>query len=120
MLQPKNISEYVAQYVIKHNKYRDEELDILYKVLEDFDINKCFDCEKYYLKTGHCEVCDKYYCGCCGYIEHIKTWNLSGTWMCAICVLNQCHNCSHDAIIGCKYCKIPSCNHCFDQHSHCK
>ena len=94
-MYPKNIQEYIVERIIKHNKYRDEEMRKLYKVLEDFDILKCDVCLEYSQNVKSCDMCDFKCCETCydTKIRHIDTWNLSGCKMCEKCILIYCHFC---------------------------
>ena len=127
--KPKNISEYVAEYVIKHNCYRDNEIKNLEDILNKFEIVKCRNCKKYhqYLldNEDQCEICDNHndnyndsLCDNCLDVQHYDTWNLSGMDMCKTCSLSHCHYCilemnTDESTIGkCEFCDTILCKRC--------
>ena len=62
-MYPKNFQEYVANAVIKHNKYRDDEISELEAILADLNVDKCRKCQKYYKKgINMCAMCEEDYC----------------------------------------------------------
>ena len=92
---PKNIQEYIVEGIIKHIKYRDDEVKKLYEILEDFGITKCDNCSQYTKDGRLCDMCDLHFCETCYdlKIKHVNTWNLSGSNMCDKCITVYCHFC---------------------------
>ena len=78
-MYPKNIQEYVGNAVIKHMKYRDDEITELEAILEDSGIDKCKKCQKYKKETYMCNMCEADYCSACACTE-IKSFRSSDTY----------------------------------------
>lgn len=104
---PKNIAEYVAQYIIKENKYRDDEIQRLQKVFKEFGIIECKKCKEYSYSNHleNCDLCDDINCYKCSTIKHYHSWNLSGINMCEKCSLIYCQYCLNNKEYNNKYCK---------------
>lgn len=82
-MSSKNLQEYVAERVIKHMEYRDEEVRKLRKLLKTFDIILCDFCHDYDHNNGICEICE--FRGCVRCIDtYINTRNFA-TNMCRKC-----------------------------------
>ena len=108
---PKNIQEYIVEGIIKHIKYRNDEVKKLYEILEDFGITKCDNCSQYTKDGRLCDMCDLHFCETCYdlKIKHVNTWNLSGSNWCEKCITIYCHFCMDDVkpnSILCETCKI--------------
>jgi hypothetical protein len=93
----KNIQEFVANYVIAHNKYRDLEIEQLKaelnEILETCDIIKCNICNLYRDYYGSCEFCDIKTCASCDYVQKYSSWNISGCYACDKCEKLYCTGC---------------------------
>ena len=133
--KPTNIKDYVVKYIIEYSKNRDEELKDLRKELamlqeiasEHCDIVKCDNCFKYRNDWGTCDICDVSTCKDCNDdsnndrgITHVKTWNLSGSWMCSKCVAGYCHFCVSIGYVGCMKCREVFCERCTGISRTCK
>jgi hypothetical protein len=94
-MYPKSIQEYIVEKIIKHNKYRDGEIEKLHKILEEFSIAKCDGCLRYINDGRLCDMCDLHYCENCydEKVKHVNTRNLSGSNMCEKCIFRHCHFC---------------------------
>jgi len=75
---PAHAMEYVAQYIIKHNHYRDDEITSrdneigrLKNVLVDFGIVQCNECGDYDDDCSECYICEVVKCGSCSDIDHV-------------------------------------------------
>lgn len=96
-----NIQEYVAERVIAHMKYRDEEIEILQKELEILrekaaykaDIIKCDWCNEYSDYDWECEFCERKSCTGCKKVKKYPSWNLSGCTACDDCEAKYCTQC---------------------------
>lgn len=77
-MYPKNIQEYVANAVIKHMKYRDDEIAELEAILEEY-IDKCKKCQKYKKESYMCNMCVADYCSTCA-CEEMKSFRSSDTY----------------------------------------
>ena len=105
---PKDILIYLIS-VIRDETIKEckkERQEYLIKRLSDFDIIQCPECSyftKEYLDNSmECEICSYRCCSSCSHekIKHVKTWNLSGCWMCPNCIKTYCHNCMSRVEIG--------------------
>ena len=106
-MYPKNFQEYVANAVIKHNKYRDDEIAELEAILADLNVDKCRKCQKYKKEINMCHMCDADYCRICSNTE-LKNFTSSDTYdevthegfsplqfdLCNKCSLNLCTSCN--------------------------
>ena len=112
-MYPKNIQEYIVESVIKHNKYRDDEIKELERLLVECDVSKCDKCLKYKIEMYSCHLCQINCCFGCSETE-IKTFISYNTYdrdtkegftsfkvnVCNKCILNLCVKC-----IDSKMCK---------------
>jgi hypothetical protein len=110
-MNPKNIQEYMANAVIKHNKYRDDEIAELESILKDCGVERCFKCQKYKKEMDMCNMCDRDYCTSCSNTE-LKSFTSSDTYdeithegfspieftLCDKCRSNLCGACINSAI----------------------
>ena len=78
-MYPKNIQEYIVQEIIKHNKYRDYEIQEQEKLLKDSNIDKCGKCMKYKKEMNVCHMCLINCCIACSKTE-LKHFNSSDTY----------------------------------------
>ena len=106
-MYPKNFQEYVANAVIKHNKYRDDEIAELEAILADLNVDKCKKCQKYKKEMNMCGTCDADYCTSCSNTE-MKSFTSSDTYdevtdegfsplqfdLCNKCSSNLCTSCN--------------------------
>ncbi len=105
-MYPKNIQEYIVESVIKHNKYRDDEIKELQQILHDLDLDKCSTCMKYKKIMDVCALCEKMCCYKCAKtnLKHLITSNtydeITDTGSCSLdielcnkCILNLCVEC---------------------------
>jgi hypothetical protein len=97
-----NIQEYVLKKILENNRYRDEEINKLQKILLKFGIRKCKNCSEYDKYFVECDFCRKEFCDNC-FIGNIKNY-LSGVMLCNECSNFWCQWCVEKKI-DCK-CKI--------------
>ena len=88
-----SIQEYVAQEVIRHMKYKDEEIRVLKLELENFDVILCDFCQKYRKYDWECDFCEKVSCTECEIVKNYPSWNLSGCNACDDCTTKYCTSC---------------------------
>lgn len=78
--------------LIQENERIKLKMTELEEELEKHDIFQCSSCKNYNKNIGKCDMCDTLSCSCTE-ITHVKTWNLSGMYMCHKCILLYCHHC---------------------------
>ena len=105
--------EYVAQYIVKHNGYRDNEIAQLNEKIRQLEQNlqnsiatlrelgfvKCSVCQTDVHNYDSCEMCEAKKCETCTDIVHINSWNLSGMNMCFICRNTHCNHCLQQSVM---------------------
>ena len=120
-MYPKNFQEYVANAVIKHNKYRDDEIAELEAILADLNADKCGKCQKYKKEINICGTCDVFYCTSCSTTE-MKSFTSSDTYdnvthegfspvqfdLCNKCSLNLCTSCNSSLCKDCTNRVLPN------------
>ena len=86
-MSSKNIQEYIAEQVIKHMEYRDEEVRKLEELLEKYDVILCGFCGDYGDYEETCEVCELKSCKRCShFITRLYVNNISlKMFMCDEC-----------------------------------
>lgn len=112
-MNPAHAMEYVAQYIVKHNEYRDNEivqlnkriqqledrLNVAETTLKELDTVKCTSCQAYVNNIDRCEMCETEKCQTCSDIQHIESWNRSGMNMCFICRNMYCNFCLDKTVL---------------------
>ncbi len=111
----KNIQEYVGNMIIKHLKYRDDEMKKMLEELEEIGVIKCMTCNSFTINNySSCDCCDLK--TCCQDIIHVRTWNLSGCNMCPNCFPVHCHFCSYKTDLPfCEKCRTVYCHSCIER-----
>lgn len=105
-MNPKNIQEYIVQGIIKHNKYRDDEIDELKKALDDMGISKCGICLKYSKEYNVCSGCEFACCDSCleTKLKRINNSCSYPTYLCDECSKIYCNHCMVTDIKKCDKC----------------
>ncbi len=122
-MYPKNIQEYIVESVIKHNKYRDDEIDELTKALNDMGATKCEICLKYKTEYNSCSMCDFRCCEFCSEAKLNVVLNSHSyyTYLCHECCKIYCNNCTGKDIKKCDKCterQCALCEYCHERDCH--